>query len=41
VVGTRIAVLDRDASTILSDPATTHGVPFRWTTATVQGDPRW
>ena len=35
-----ITVTQRDDSTLLTDPATTHGVPFRWTTWTVPGDPR-
>jgi catechol 2,3-dioxygenase-like lactoylglutathione lyase family enzyme len=35
-----IKVLDRDDRTLITDPATTHGVPFRWTTWVVPGDPR-
>jgi catechol 2,3-dioxygenase-like lactoylglutathione lyase family enzyme len=35
-----IKVTERDSSTLLTDPATTHGVPFRWTTWTVPGDRR-
>jgi catechol 2,3-dioxygenase-like lactoylglutathione lyase family enzyme len=35
-----IKVLDRDDRTLVTDPATTHGVPFRWTTWVVPGDPR-
>jgi catechol 2,3-dioxygenase-like lactoylglutathione lyase family enzyme len=35
-----ITVTDRDELTLVTDPATTHGVPFRWTTWTVPGDPR-
>jgi catechol 2,3-dioxygenase-like lactoylglutathione lyase family enzyme len=35
-----VKVLDRDDSTLITDPATTHGVPFRWTTEVVPGDPR-
>jgi catechol 2,3-dioxygenase-like lactoylglutathione lyase family enzyme len=35
-----IKVAERDEATLLTDPATTHGVPFRWTTWTVPGDPR-
>jgi catechol 2,3-dioxygenase-like lactoylglutathione lyase family enzyme len=35
-----ITVTERDSSTLITDPATTHGVPFRWTTWTVPGDPR-
>jgi catechol 2,3-dioxygenase-like lactoylglutathione lyase family enzyme len=35
-----IKVAERDERTLLTDPATTHGVPFRWTTWTVPGDPR-
>lgn len=32
-----IKTADRDDHTILSDPATTHGVPFRWTTRVIPG----
>ncbi len=35
-----IETLDRDESTLLTDPATSHGVPFRWTTRDIPGDPR-
>jgi hypothetical protein len=35
-----VKVAERDASTLVTDPATTHGAPFRWTTWTVPGDPR-
>jgi catechol 2,3-dioxygenase-like lactoylglutathione lyase family enzyme len=35
-----IKVVDKDDTTLITDPATTHGVPFRWTTWTVPGDPR-
>jgi catechol 2,3-dioxygenase-like lactoylglutathione lyase family enzyme len=35
-----VEVLERDDRTLLTDPATTHGVPFRWTIADVPGDPR-
>jgi hypothetical protein len=35
-----IATLARDDDTFLADPATTHGVPFRWTTWDVPGGPR-
>jgi hypothetical protein len=35
-----IKVAERDDITLLTDPATTHGAPFRWTTAPVPGDPR-
>lgn len=35
-----IATLSRDDETLLTDPATTHGVPFRWTTWDVPGGPR-
>jgi catechol 2,3-dioxygenase-like lactoylglutathione lyase family enzyme len=35
-----IKVVERDDTTLLTDPATTHGVPFRWTTWSVPGDPR-
>ncbi|MCU1657005.1 MAG: hypothetical protein JWO57_1661 [Pseudonocardiales bacterium] len=31
-----IAVLDRDEQTLITDPATTHAVPFRWTTRDVR-----
>jgi catechol 2,3-dioxygenase-like lactoylglutathione lyase family enzyme len=34
-----IKVTERDNTTLLTDPATTHGVPFRWTTAIVPDDP--
>jgi len=35
-----IATLDRDDQNLITDPATTHGVPFRWTTWDVPGGPR-
>ena len=35
-----LKVADRDESTLVTDPATTHGAAFRWTTWTVPGDPR-
>jgi catechol 2,3-dioxygenase-like lactoylglutathione lyase family enzyme len=35
-----IKVTERDESTLITDPAATHGVPFRWTTWVVPGDPR-
>lgn len=35
-----VKALQRDDSTLLTDPTTTHGVPFRWTTWAVPGDPR-
>jgi len=35
-----ITVLERDDRTLITDPATTQGVPFRWTTWVVPGDPR-
>lgn len=35
-----IATVDRDATTLLTDPATTHGAAFRWTTWDVPGGPR-
>ena len=35
-----IATLARDDDTLLADPATTQGVPFRWTTWDVPGGPR-
>jgi hypothetical protein len=35
-----IKVTGRDESTLLTDPATTHGAVFRWTNWTVPGDPR-
>lgn len=34
-----VAVLDRDDTTLITDPATTHGVPFRWTVADIPGRP--
>jgi catechol 2,3-dioxygenase-like lactoylglutathione lyase family enzyme len=40
LTGKGIKVLDRDDRTLITDPATTHGVPFRWTTWVVPGDPR-
>jgi hypothetical protein len=36
--GVRIA--GRDDTTLLTDPETTFGAPFRFTTASVAGDPR-
>jgi catechol 2,3-dioxygenase-like lactoylglutathione lyase family enzyme len=35
-----ITTLAADDETLLTDPATTHGVPFRWTTWDVPGGPR-
>lgn len=35
-----IETIERDDSTLITDPATTHGVPFRWTTRDIPGDPR-
>lgn len=35
-----ITIVARDDQTLLTDPATTHGVPFRWTTWDVPGGPR-
>jgi catechol 2,3-dioxygenase-like lactoylglutathione lyase family enzyme len=35
-----IATLARDDQTLITDPATTRGVPFRWTTWDVPGGPR-
>jgi catechol 2,3-dioxygenase-like lactoylglutathione lyase family enzyme len=35
-----VRILDRDAATLLADPDTTFGAPFRFTTATIPGDPR-
>lgn len=35
-----IATIARDDHTLVTDPATTHGVPFRWTTWDVPGGPR-
>jgi catechol 2,3-dioxygenase-like lactoylglutathione lyase family enzyme len=35
-----VATLARDEETLLTDPATTFGVPFRWTTWDVPGGPR-
>lgn len=35
-----IATIARDDHTLITDPATTHGVPFRWTTWDVPGGPR-
>lgn len=35
-----ITTVARDEETLLTDPATTHGVPFRWTTWDVPGGPR-
>jgi catechol 2,3-dioxygenase-like lactoylglutathione lyase family enzyme len=40
LTGKGLKVIDRDATTLVSDPATTHGAAFRWTTWTVPGDPR-
>ena len=34
-----IGSLARDETTLLTQPATTHGVPFRWTTAGIPGAP--
>jgi hypothetical protein len=35
-----VRILDRDATTLLADPDTTFGAPFRFTTAVIPGDPR-
>ena len=35
-----IVTVARDAQTLIKDPATTKGVPFRWTTWDVPGGPR-
>lgn len=35
-----IATLSRDDNTLITDPTTTHGVPFRWTTWDVPSGPR-
>jgi catechol 2,3-dioxygenase-like lactoylglutathione lyase family enzyme len=35
-----VRTVARDEHTLLTDPATTHGVPFRWTTWDVPGGPR-
>ena len=35
-----ITTVARDEQTLVTDPATTHGVPFRWTTWDVPGGPR-
>ena len=35
-----IKVADRDEPTLITDPATTQGALFRWTTWVVPGDPR-
>lgn len=35
-----IRTVARDDDTLVTDPATTHGVPFRWTTWDVPGGPR-
>jgi hypothetical protein len=35
-----VRILDRDDSTLLADPDTTFGAPFRFTTAAIPGDPR-
>lgn len=35
-----IVTADRDATTLITDPATTHGAVFRWTTWDVPGGPR-
>jgi len=35
-----VRILDRDATTLLADPETTFGAPFRFTTAVIPGDPR-
>ena len=35
-----IKILDRDATTLVADPADTFGGPMRFTTAAVPGDPR-
>lgn len=38
--GKGIATVSRDDDTLVTDPATTGGVPFRWTTWDVPGGPR-
>lgn len=38
--GLGIETVARDDQTLITDPATTHGVPFRWTTWDVPGGPR-
>lgn len=40
LAGKGVTVLARDSHTLLTDPATTHGVPFRWTVWDVPGGPR-
>ena len=40
LTGKGVRILDRDASTLLADPGTTFGAPFRFTTAAIPGDPR-
>jgi catechol 2,3-dioxygenase-like lactoylglutathione lyase family enzyme len=35
-----VRILDRDATTLIADPDTTFGAPFRFTTAAIPGDPR-
>jgi catechol 2,3-dioxygenase-like lactoylglutathione lyase family enzyme len=35
-----VRILDRDATTLLADPDTTFGAPYRFTTAAIPGDPR-
>jgi len=35
-----VHILDRDATTLLADPGTTFGAPFRFTTGAIPGDPR-
>jgi catechol 2,3-dioxygenase-like lactoylglutathione lyase family enzyme len=40
LTGKGLKIIDRDAATLVSDPATTYGAAFRWTTWTVPGDPR-
>ena len=40
LTGQGVRILDRDASTLLADPGTTFGAPFRFTTGAIPGDPR-
>ena len=35
-----VGILSRDDSTLIADPETTFGAPFRFTCAAVPGDPR-
>jgi hypothetical protein len=40
LAGKQIGVVARDADTIIADPADTFGAPFRFTVASIPGDPR-